>query len=155
MALKDIFHGKEKTESQVPPMKIFDNITEIVRDDLQKTIKKNGRVSVAAACFSMYAYQELKQQLDQVDEFRFIFTSPTFIKEKAEKLIRFCHILKEDPVFIIGTIAVLIPVTWVLYVLIRNVRKKQPAHLLELCIVLAGCFIMIGYIILQEIMKSF
>lgn len=85
MALKDIFHSKEKTESQVPPMKIFDNITEIVRDDLQKTIKKNGRVSVAAACFSMYAYQELKQQLDQVDEFRFIFTSPTFIKEKAEK----------------------------------------------------------------------
>ena len=85
MALKDIFHGKEKTESQVPPMKIFDNITEIVRDDLRKTIKKNGRVSVAAACFSMYAYQELKQQLDQVDEFRFIFTSPTFIKEKAEK----------------------------------------------------------------------
>ena len=78
-----------------------------------------------------------------------------YIKEKAEKLIKFCHILKEDPVFIIGTIAVLIPVIWVLYVLIRNVRKKQPAHLLELCIVLAGCFIMIGYIILQEIMKSF
>ena len=66
-------------------MKIFNNITEIVRDDLQKTIKKNGKVSVAAACFSMYAYQELKQQLDQIDEFRFIFTSPTFIKEKAEK----------------------------------------------------------------------
>ena len=41
----------------------------------EKTIKKNGRVSVAAACFSMYAYQELKQQLDQVDEFRFSFTS--------------------------------------------------------------------------------
>ena len=66
-------------------MKIFNNITEIVRDDLQKTIKKNGKVCVAAACFSMYAYQELKQQLDQIDEFRFIFTSPTFIKEKAEK----------------------------------------------------------------------
>ena len=85
MALKDIFRGKENSESQVPPMKIFDNITEIVRDDLQKTIKKNSRISVAAACFSMYAYQELKAQLDQVDEFRFIFTSPTFIKEKAEK----------------------------------------------------------------------
>ncbi len=66
-------------------MKIFDNITEIVRDDLQKTIKKNSKVSVAASCFSMYAYQELKSQLDQIDEFRFIFTSPTFIKEKAEK----------------------------------------------------------------------
>lgn len=81
---KDIFRGK-KSESQVPPMKIFNNITDIVRDDLQKTIKKNGKVSVAAVCFSMYAYQELKQQLDQIDEFRFIFTSPTFVKEKAEK----------------------------------------------------------------------
>lgn len=78
-----------------------------------------------------------------------------YIKEKAEKLIRFCHILKEDPVFIIGTIAVLIPVTWVLYVLIRKGGKKQSAHLLELCIVLAGLLIGMGYIILQEIMKSF
>lgn len=68
MAFSDIFRSKENTESLVPPMKIFDNITNIVRDDLQKTIKKNGRVSIAAACFSMYAYQELKQQLDQVDE---------------------------------------------------------------------------------------
>ncbi|MBR2553384.1 MAG: DEAD/DEAH box helicase family protein [Aeriscardovia sp.] len=33
----------------------------------------------------MYAYKELKSQLEKVDEFRFIFTSPTFIKEKAEK----------------------------------------------------------------------
>ena len=66
-------------------MKNFDNITKKVRDDLQKTIKKNSKVSVAASCFSMYAYQELKSQLDQIDEFRFIFTSPTFIKEKAEK----------------------------------------------------------------------
>lgn len=78
-----------------------------------------------------------------------------YIKEKAEKLIRFFHILKEDPVFIIGMIAVLIPVAWVLYVLIRKIRKKQPTHLLELCMVLAGLLIGIGYIILQEIMKSF
>lgn len=78
-----------------------------------------------------------------------------YIKERAEKLIRFCHILKEDPVFIIGMIAVLIPVTWVLYVLVRKGGKKQSAHLLELCIVLAGLLIMVGYIILQEIMKSF
>ena len=33
----------------------------------------------------MYAYQELKKQLESVEEFRFIFTSPTFVKEKAEK----------------------------------------------------------------------
>lgn len=66
-------------------MKIFDNITDIVRDDLKETIKDGSKVSIAAACFSMYAYKELKNQLEQIDEFRFIFTSPTFIKEKAEK----------------------------------------------------------------------
>jgi len=66
-------------------MKIFDNVTDIVRDDLKQTVKRGSKVSIAAACFSMYAYKELKAQLEQVDEFRFIFTSPTFIKEKAEK----------------------------------------------------------------------
>lgn len=66
-------------------MKIFDNVTDIVRDDMKQTIKRGSKVSIAAACFSMYAYKELKVQLEQVDEFRFIFTSPTFIKEKDEK----------------------------------------------------------------------
>lgn len=66
-------------------MKIFDNVTDIVRNDMKTTIKPHSKVSVAAACFSMYAYQELKKQLEQVDDFRFVFTSPTFIKEHAEK----------------------------------------------------------------------
>lgn len=66
-------------------MRIIDNINEKVRDDMEVTITKGSRVSIAAACFSMYAYNELKKQLENIDEFRFIFTSPTFIKEKAEK----------------------------------------------------------------------
>lgn len=66
-------------------MEIFDNVTQIVRDDLKEKIQPNSKVSIAAACFSMYAYQELKSQLEKVEEFRFIFTSPTFIKEKTEK----------------------------------------------------------------------
>lgn len=66
-------------------MKVFDNIKDIVRDDLKQTIKRDSKVSIAAACFSMYAYKELKTQLEQIEEFRFIFTSPTFITEKAEK----------------------------------------------------------------------
>ncbi len=49
------------------------------------TITKGSKVSIAAACFSMYAYKELKKQLEAVDEFRFIFTSPTFTTEKASK----------------------------------------------------------------------
>lgn len=66
-------------------MKIIDNINELLRDDLAATIKKGNKVCVAAACFSMYAYKELKKQLDSVDEFRFIFTSPTFVADKEKK----------------------------------------------------------------------
>lgn len=56
-----------------------------VKGDLQAGIKKGSRLSVAAACFSIYAYQELKKQLESIDELRFIFTSPTFVTEKASK----------------------------------------------------------------------
>ena len=66
-------------------MKIFNNGTDIVRDDMAENIKKGSKVSIAAACFSMYAYKELKKQLEGVDEFRFIFTSPTFVTEKVNK----------------------------------------------------------------------
>lgn len=66
-------------------VKIFDNINDIVRDDMISTINKGSKISIAAACFSIYAYKELKEQLEQIDECRFIFTAPTFIKEKAEK----------------------------------------------------------------------
>ena len=43
------------------------------------------RISIAAACFSIYAYQELKAQLEACEELRFIFTSPTFVAEKMPK----------------------------------------------------------------------
>ena len=66
-------------------MKILDNVNNTVRDDLRVEMKRGSKVSIAAACFSMYAYQELRKQLESVEEFRFIFTSPTFVKEKAEK----------------------------------------------------------------------
>lgn len=66
-------------------MKNLDNINSTVRDDLQETIKKGSKVSIAAACFSIYAYQELKKQLESTEEVRFIFTSPTFIQEKTPK----------------------------------------------------------------------
>lgn len=66
-------------------MEILDNIERNVKNDLKKTIKKDSKISVAAACFSIYAYQELKSELSKVDEVNFIFTSPTFIKEGESK----------------------------------------------------------------------
>ena len=66
-------------------IKVIDNINTILRDDLKETIRPRSKVSIAAACFSMYAYDNLKKSLDSIDEFRFIFTSPTFVQEKTEK----------------------------------------------------------------------
>lgn len=69
-------------------MKIIDNINSTVKNDLQENIHKGSKLSIAAACFSIYAYQELKKQLEGIDELRFIFTSPTFTTEKASKAQR-------------------------------------------------------------------
>lgn len=66
-------------------MQILDNVSHTVRDDLLVTMKKGSKVSIAAACFSIYAYQELKKELENVEELRFIFTSPTFVTEKTSK----------------------------------------------------------------------
>ena len=66
-------------------MNIINNITNTLKDDLSVEIKKGSKISIAAACFSIYAFQELKKQLTSIDELRFIFTSPTFTNEKAKK----------------------------------------------------------------------
>ncbi len=66
-------------------MEIFNNTTKVVKDDLTKVIQPGSKLSIAAACFSIYAYQELRQQLEACDELRFIFTSPTFVAEKTPK----------------------------------------------------------------------
>lgn len=66
-------------------MQILDNVSHTVRDDLLVTMKKDSKVSIAAACFSIYAYQELKKELENIEELRFIFTSPTFVTEKTSK----------------------------------------------------------------------
>ena len=66
-------------------MELINNTTKTLKDDLSVEIKKGSKLSIAAACFSIYAFQELKKQLSGIDELRFIFTSPTFTTEKAPK----------------------------------------------------------------------
>lgn len=66
-------------------MEIIDNTSKTLRDDLAVELKQGSKLSIAAACFSIYAFQELKKELKDIDELRFIFTSPTFTTEKAKK----------------------------------------------------------------------
>ena len=75
-------------------MKLLNNITETVFEDMQKTLGKKSKISMSASCFSMYAYNALKKQLNFADEFRFIFTAPTFIEEKKNKSQREFYIPK-------------------------------------------------------------
>ncbi len=77
-------------------MELIDNVKTILRDDLAKEIHEGSKLSIAAACFSIYAYRELKQELENIDELRFIFTSPTFTTEKAKKEKREFYIPRLD-----------------------------------------------------------
>ena len=66
-------------------MKVLDNKINKFGDDLREEIHQGDKCNIASAVFSMYGYQELKKQLSSIDEFNFIFTNPTFIKEKKEQ----------------------------------------------------------------------
>jgi len=66
-------------------MELLDNVNKTLKDDLGEAIKGGSKIAIAAAFFSIYAYQELKAELEGIDELRFIFTSPTFVTEKVAK----------------------------------------------------------------------
>jgi Helicase conserved C-terminal domain/SNF2-related domain len=69
-------------------MELIDNINRLLGDDLKRALKPGARLKVAASCFSMYAFEALKEVLEQVDELQFIFTSPTFMAEEVTDKIR-------------------------------------------------------------------
>lgn len=69
-------------------MKLIDNINSRLVDDLKVEIKKGSKLSIAASSFSIYAFEALKKELVNVEELKFIFTSPTFIQENLERQSR-------------------------------------------------------------------
>jgi len=77
-------------------MELINNIGKTLRDDLMQQIKAGSRLSIAASCFSIYAFQELKETLKDIKELRFIFTSPTFTAEKTPKQQREFYIPRLD-----------------------------------------------------------
>lgn len=74
---------------EVPPSpRVFDNISSRVIDDLKVTIREGSKVQIAAASFSIYAYQLLKRELEQISGLDFLFTGEVFTKEKAAREAR-------------------------------------------------------------------
>ena len=80
-------------------MKIIDNITSRLGEDLKAEITKGSKLSIAASSFSIYAFEALKKELKGINELEFIFTSPTFIEDKFQKISRefyIPHIVNES-----------------------------------------------------------
>lgn len=74
-------------------IKTFDNRINVVGDDLKNSIDINSKLSVASSIFSIYGFESLKKELSKIEELRFIFTDPTFIKtDQNKKNARFFEI---------------------------------------------------------------
>lgn len=69
-------------------MEIIDNINHLLGDDLRQTIRKDSRLKIAASCFSIYAYESLKAELENIESLNFIFTSPTFVASEATDKVK-------------------------------------------------------------------
>ncbi len=69
-------------------MELIDNINCLLGDDLKQTIKPGARLKIAASCFSIYAFEALKIELEKIEELEFIFTAPTFVANEVSDKIR-------------------------------------------------------------------
>ena len=64
-------------------IEVIDNITRFFGDDLKNSIKPGARLAVAASCFSIYAFESLRNELERIDSLDFIFTTPIFVPGEA------------------------------------------------------------------------
>ena len=81
-------------------MEIIDNINHLLGDNLKQTLKPGSRLKIAASCFSIYAFEALKKELENIELLHFVFTSPTFVPnevtDKFKKERREFHIPKAE-----------------------------------------------------------
>lgn len=64
-------------------MDIIDNINRLLGDDLKLSIKAGAKLKIAAATFSIFAYEALREELESIEAVEFVFTTPTFLPEAA------------------------------------------------------------------------
>jgi superfamily II DNA or RNA helicase len=69
-------------------MELLDNISRLFGDDLKARLEPGARLKIAASCFSMYAYEALKEELAAIEELQFIFTAPAFVADEVTDKIR-------------------------------------------------------------------
>ena len=72
-------------------MEIIDNINRLLGDDLKKHVQSGAKLKIAASCFSIYAFEALKAELEKIESLEFIFTAPTFIPGEVTDRLRKEH----------------------------------------------------------------
>ena len=72
-------------------MKLIDNINSLLGDDLKSVLGDRGKLKIAAASFSIYAFEALRKELESVESVEFLFTAPSFVEERATDPIRKEH----------------------------------------------------------------
>lgn len=75
-------------------MVIIDNVNQLLGDDSKQTLQYSSKLKIAASCFSIYAFEALKHEFENLEKLEFIFTSPTFILHEASD-----HFKKEQREF--------------------------------------------------------
>lgn len=79
-------------------MELIDNINRLLGDSFKDVLRSKSKVKIAASTFSIYAFEALRKELERVESFEFIFTSPTFVPgevtDKLRKERREFHIPK-------------------------------------------------------------
>lgn len=69
-------------------MHILDNVNNLWGDDLKQSLNgSGGKLHIAASCFSMYAFEALKDELEKIDMLEFIFTAKTFVPDEVSDKI--------------------------------------------------------------------
>jgi len=65
------------------PIELIDNINALLGESLKQSLSSGVKLKIAASCFSIYAFEALKAELEAVGAFEFIFTSPTFVPDEV------------------------------------------------------------------------
>lgn len=66
-------------------MELLDNKTQgKVIDKLRENLKSGTKLSIISAYFTIFAYQELRKELNKIDSLRLLFSMPTFVENKKD-----------------------------------------------------------------------
>ena len=75
--------------SELGTQKLLDNKTSgKVYTELIEHIDTETRMSVISSQFSIYAFRAMKEYLEKLQDFRFIFTEPTYVRSEEKREVK-------------------------------------------------------------------